>query len=50
MKHKHQQSLLSVLLALMLLLTACGAASPSQQDSEAAERSYRYLDSMDTLI
>ncbi len=50
MKRTHQRSCLSVLLAVMLLLSACGAAAPPQRDPEAAERGYRYIESMDTLI
>ena len=44
------RTFLSVLLAAALLLTGCGAAKPAAQDPEAAERGYRYVDSMDTII
>ena len=52
MKKTDKRSILSVLLGLALLLTACGAASPAAgtPDPEAAQRSYRYVDSMDTII
>ncbi len=54
MKQRDNRSILSLLLVLALLLCGCGAAkaaSPSATaDPEAAERAYRYVDSMDTII
>ena len=54
MKQRNNRSILSLMLVLALLLCGCGAAkaaSPSATaDPEAAERAYRYVDSMDTII
>lgn len=64
MRRTYKKSILSLLLGLALLLTACGEAQPpvstlvaeesqpliSTPDPEAAQRSYRYVDSMDTII
>ena len=52
MRKTDKRRLLSLLLGLALLLCACGAAKPSAgtPDPEAALRSYRYVDSMDTII
>ena len=47
---------ITLLLLVLALLTGCGAASPAltgtnaAADPEAAERGYRYVDSMDTII
>lgn len=55
MEKKHIKCIVMFLLALALL-TGCGAASPTltganaAADPEAAERGYRYVDSMDTII
>ena len=51
MRNNINRTILSVLLALALLLAGCGAAgSAPAADPESAERGYRYVDSMDTII
>ena len=51
MINKRKKTILSLLLSLALLLAGCGAAKPAAaRDPEAAERGYRYVDSMDTII
>lgn len=54
MKQRKNRFLLSLLLALALVLGGCGAAMPAGHsataDQEAAERGYRFVDSMDTII
>ena len=51
MRRNNKKSILSILLALTLLLAGCGAAGPAPAaDPESAERGYRYVDSMDTII